>query len=122
MPKHTLKYILLTLLATPSVSLAFSLAGSTFKTTVTYLVEILNILVPILIGCAFIVFFWGLSKFILNSSKPEKIKEGKEYMMWGILVLFILLTYKTIIGLVSSDLGFGSGIPDISNILETNAK
>src|SRR3989344_4229015 len=99
----------------------FFLADSTFKTTIEYILDMIYVLVPILSGLAFIVFFWGLSKFILNADKPEKIKEGKNYMAWGILVLFILLTFKTIIGLVSSDLVIGPKDPAIPT-LKTSAE
>ena len=42
-------------------------------------------------------------------------------MAWGILVLFILLTFKTIIGLVSSDLEIGPKDPAIPT-LKTSAE
>lgn len=107
--KNKLKYLALLPLF-PTLVLAqadFNLAGSNFKSLIGYVISILDILVPILSGLAFVVFFWGLSKFILNSSKPEEIKIGKNYMAWAILALFILFTFRTIISLVSGDLGFG---------------
>lgn len=85
----------------------FNLAGSNFKSLIGYILSIINVLVPMLSGLAFIVFFWGLSKFILNSGKPEEIKNGRNYMMWAILALFILFTFRTIITLVSGDLELG---------------
>ncbi len=108
MKLEKLKYFLAIFI--PNLVLAqadFNLAGSNFKSLIGYILTIINILTPILMGLSFIVFFWGLSKFILNSSKPEEIKIGKNYMMWAILVLFVLLTFKTIITLVSTDLEFG---------------
>ncbi len=97
----------------------FNLATSNFKTLIQYLLDVLNILIPILSGLAFIVFFWGLSKFILNSNKPEEIKNGRTYMIWGVLVLFVLLTYTAIIGFVSNELEFGAVAKPTLNI---NAK
>lgn len=106
----------------PSISFAFSLAqsGTTFSTVITYIMEIIKLLIPILVGVAFIVFFWGLSKFILNSNKPEEIKNGRNKMMWGILMLFILITFNAIIGLVATELEIKI-IPDVSNVLPTDA-
>lgn len=110
-------------LISPIVSFAFSLAqsGTTFSTVITYIMEIIKLLIPILVGVAFIVFFWGLSKFILNSNKPEEIKNGRNKMMWGILMLFILITFNAIIGLMANEFEIKI-IPDVSNVLPTNAK
>lgn len=103
----------------PVVTFSFSLGvknDTTIGSTLVYITEIVDLAIPLLITVAFIVFFWGLSKFILNSNKPEEITNGKNYMMWGILVLFILLSYRTIIGLIKGDL-FGDKNTDPKSIL-----
>ena len=81
-----------------------SLLGSDFSCTIYRIVEILYLIVPLLSAAAFIVFFWGLSKFILGTDNKADIEKGKNYMLWGILALFILLTFRTIVGLIISDL------------------
>jgi hypothetical protein len=108
----------------PTLTLAaadFELAGKNFKGVVGYIIDILQILYPILFSLAFITFFWGLSKFLLNSSKPEEIKNGKNYMLWSVVILFVLITYRTMIGLVANDLEInnkGDGIePKESSVL-----
>ena len=102
------KIIIYSSLFLPSSALAFSLSSSNFKQTITYVVSFINALIPVLFLAAFIIFFWGLSKFILHSDNQENVKKGRDYMMWGILALFILLTFRTITGLISNDLGFGN--------------
>jgi mannitol-specific phosphotransferase system IIBC component len=97
------------------------LNSSTIGGVITEVTGIIGSIQPLLMAAAFLVFFWGLSKFILNSNKPEEIKNGKNYMVWGILALFILLTYMTIIGLVSNELDIGPKDPIIP-ILPTNAQ
>ncbi|MFA5888994.1 MAG: hypothetical protein WCW47_01740 [Candidatus Paceibacterota bacterium] len=118
---YKIQYLTLPIFLFPTFAFAdFSLGVNTpskFGDFIIYLKSITDLLIPILSALAFIVFFWGVSKFILNSNKPEEIKNGRNYMMWGILVLFILLTFKTIIGLVSNDLGIGSKTPNPNNIL-----
>ncbi len=86
----------------------FSLATLNFKTLVEEILSVINVLVPILFSLAFVTFFWGLSKFILNSNKAEEIAKGKSYMLWSILALFILISFRTIIVLVSSELDIGN--------------
>ena len=117
-----LQYISLVLVSfLPMTTFAdFSLAESNFQALINYVISILDILVPILSGLAFLVFFWGLSKFVLNSNKPEEIKNGKNYMMWGILALFILLTYTAVIAFVSNQFEFGG--KTVAPILKTSGQ
>lgn len=89
---------------------------TTFGTTIFYIKEIVDLTIPLLVTAAFIVFFWGLSKFILNSNKQTEIENGKTYMMWGVLALFILLSFRAIIGFIGGDL-FGNGSTDPNSIL-----
>ncbi|MCX6701767.1 MAG: hypothetical protein NTX96_01045 [Candidatus Zambryskibacteria bacterium] len=117
-----IKYFIVSILFIPSVIFAFSLGvntDTTFETTINYILEIIRLLIPILSGVAFLVFFWGLSKFILNSNKPEEIKNGKNYMIWGVFTLFILLTFMTIIGFVSNELQIGAKNPIIPTLKTT---
>src|SRR5579863_1597296 len=98
----------------------FNLAGSNFQTLIGYALSIFAILVPILEGLTFIVFFWGLSKFILNAGNKEEVSKGKTYMAWGILALFILLSYKAIIGWASNQFEFGSSV-NPKSVLDTSS-
>ena len=103
----------------PILTLAFAdfnLAGSTFRGIILYILDIISVLIPILFALAFILFFWGLSKFILNAGNKEGIQQGRDYMLWGILALFILVSLKPIINLISNELEFGSN-PTVNGIL-----
>ena len=98
----------------PVLVSAFTLGAQTdsnFNSVVNEIVSILSLLRPLLMGCAFLLFFWGLSLFILNSDKPEKIKDGRNYMLWGILALFILLTYGVIVQMMASEFGVDTNKP-----------
>ena len=87
------------------MNLAFSLfdAGTNFKMVIEYAISLISVLIPILVAFAFIFFFWGLSKFILNSGNKEGIGQGRDYMLWGILALFVLLSFRSIISWVAAN-------------------
>ncbi len=89
-------------------SFSLSAAGTTFHDVIFYLLDLLYILIPILFSLAFIVFFWGLSKFILSSGNQADLEKGKNYMLWGTLALFILISFRAILSLVSADFEFGN--------------
>jgi hypothetical protein len=114
MTPYKTKHILLTLfILFPLTVSAFDLfaAGTTFKSIIIEVVDLINILIPILVAFAFIFFFWGLSKFILGSDNKEEIKKGQNYMLWGILALFILFSFRTLITFVMNDLELGNDTP-----------
>ena len=96
------------MLSVPSITLAIP---ETFKEIAVSVLSFIRLLVPVLSTAAFIVFFWGLSKFILNSGNEADIRKGKDYMLWGILALFILLTFRAIITLVAGEFQFGTTSP-----------
>ncbi len=101
--------IILSVFLTPVLVFGFSLKASTFRSFILYILSIIYVLIPILFALAFIFFFWGLSKFILNSGSKTDIDNGKNYMIWGIVILFVLISFRTIIGLISKELEIGDG-------------
>ncbi len=118
MQKQSLKfYSLILFLVFPSIGLAqtFSLEDSTFSGVINEIISVLNILRPILFGLAFIVFFWGLSQFILHSDNKASVENGKKYMFWGVIALFVLVSFMAIITFVAKDLELGT--PSIPSVL-----
>jgi hypothetical protein len=55
---------------------------------------------------AFVVFFWGLAKIILKSDNPTEVKNGRDYMMWGLIALFCLVALTGIIDFLMVELEF----------------
>ena len=88
----------------------FVLQESNFKGVICYIIGLIKIVNPILFFLAFILFFWGLTKFIINSPGEKELKVGKNYMLWGIIALFVLVTFQAIIGIITNEFGFGNGI------------
>jgi hypothetical protein len=66
--------------------------------------EVLNLLIPVLIAAAIVVFFWGLVQYIWH---PE-IETGRKTMIAGILSLFIMVSIWGIVGLAQNALLGGS--------------
>lgn len=69
-------------------------------------------LVPIFVGIAILVFFWGIIKFIANAGDEKAIAEGKQFMIWGMVGLFVIVSFWGIIGFLQESLDIGgSGLP-----------
>lgn len=79
-----------------------------FTKLVDLFVELIQAALPVIAGLALLVFLWGLAKFIFRVSDDEKaLEDGKNLMKWGLIALFLLLSFWAIIQVVHEDLGFG---------------
>lgn len=73
--------------------------------------DLLNMIIPVLIALALVIFFWGLIKYITKSGSEEGQKEGRKIMIAGLVVLFIMVSVWGIIRLAQNTLGVGGAPP-----------
>lgn len=52
--------------------------------------NLLTLVIPILFILATIVFLWGIVVFLTAAGDPEKVKEGRGLMLWGIIALAVM--------------------------------
>lgn len=72
--------------------------------------------VPLLMTVALIMFFVGMIRFIASAGDETKRKEGKQFMLWGIIGLFVMLTIFGILGVLVNTFGItGFAIPQFGN-------
>jgi hypothetical protein len=86
-----------------------------FKELVAYVIDLINLLLPVIVGLSLLVFFWGLVKFLYRAGDAKSHAEGRNLMIWGIIALFVMLSYYSLISIFSHDLGFSGSIPDNSS-------
>jgi hypothetical protein len=76
---------------------------------------ILNMLIPVLIAAALVVFFWGLVKYI--QSPGEGLSDGRNMMIAGLLSLFIMVSVWGLVNLAQNAFGVsGSGSVQIPQV------
>jgi len=56
----------------------------------------------LVVGLAFVAFFWGLAKFIMNADDETARSEGKQFMIWGIIALFVIISIMAILGVLNN--------------------
>jgi hypothetical protein len=62
-----------------------------------------NILVPIIIAIAFIVFLWGVFKYyVLNGANDSERAKGHQFILWGLIGLTIIFVVWGLVNLVAS--------------------
>jgi protein-S-isoprenylcysteine O-methyltransferase Ste14 len=70
---------------------------------------VISSLVPIFMTLALLVFIWGLIKYISSAGDPEKAKEGKSIMIWGVVALFVMATIWGLTGTIATFFGVDNG-------------
>ena len=53
---------------------------------------------------ALVAFFFGLAKFMFKAS-TNSIEQGKQFMIWGTLAMFVMLSVWGIVGFIQHELG-----------------
>lgn len=97
-------YLLLVSWALP----AFVSAAPTVEGIFTRGIDIVKLVIQFLWVLAFAVFLWGIVKFIAAAGSQEKRKEAKNLIVYGLIGLFILLSFMGIIAILQNTI-FGEG-------------
>jgi len=108
------KYILasLALVLTPAV--AFGALGG-LRNLLIEIYGILQLLDNLIFGIALVYFFWGVAQFILKSGEEKAREEGRKKMIWGLVALFVLVSWWGILLFMGSLVGVDPVNPNTVN-------
>lgn len=62
--------------------------------------------IPLLFTLAVVAFVWGVIQFYLNPNNEEKRKKGKEFIVGGLIALFVMVSIWGIIKIFTTTFGF----------------
>lgn len=83
---------------------------STLKGIIDSFAEIIGqSLVTLLFGMALAAFIWGVIRMVIAAGDQNKREEGKKWLVWGILGMFVIVGLWGIVGFLSSTFGIGLG-------------
>lgn len=72
---------------------------------------LMNAVVPLLGALAVVGFIYGIIKYFLNPDNEEKRKEGKSFMFWGLVTLFVMVSIWGLVSLFSNSFLGNGGKP-----------
>jgi hypothetical protein len=79
-----------------------------FKTVIDILIWLkciaVAVLIPLIFAAAFVVFLWGMLKF-MYANESKKREEAKKLVWWGLIGLFVMVSVWGIIKIVGTTLG-----------------
>ena len=89
-----------------------TLAGNPrFQDLLCYLTNIINdSVIPLIFALATVMFIWGAVKFfIIDVDEEAKRKQGKQFMIWGIIALAVMLSVWGLVGILRTTFGINTG-------------
>ena len=65
--------------------------------------DLIQAIVPVLIGLAVLFFIWGILRYVVAKSEDEQ-KEAKSIILWGVIVLFVMVSIWGLVNLLGDTL------------------
>lgn len=88
-----------------------------FQDLVCYITRIINnSIIPLIFALATVFFIWGAVKYLIIGAADEKNREqGRQFMIWGIIALAVMLSVWGLVGILSATFGItgGSFLPQV---------
>ncbi len=88
-----------------------SAAVTTVPQLLTKIEEILNVVIPFIIGLAVFTIIWGIFVYITKASEEEKRTEAKLYIVWGIIAVFCMLSIWGFVNILVSSFNLDTTVP-----------
>lgn len=63
--------------------------------------DLISLIIPLIMSLAVLAFLWGLANYIFHGGNETKRKEGQQFIVWGIIVLFVMVSVWGLVGIVS---------------------
>ncbi len=78
-------------------------SGTTFGTLVGNVIDLINLVIPLLFAVVFIVIVWKvIDAWILNTDNESKRAEGRQLIIVAVIVFVIMLSVWGIVSLLRS--------------------
>jgi len=72
--------------------------------------DIIAATVPVIIGLAVLVFIWGILRYVV-AKDSEKQNEAKSIILWGIIILFVMVSIWGLVNLLGDTLQLDNSAP-----------
>lgn len=89
----------------PIGALAQGINLSPIQSLIGAVASVLRAVVPVLVTLGLAVFLWGLVRYLWGSGAEPDLKNAKQLMMWGLVILFVMVSVWGIIDLMQLALG-----------------
>ncbi len=84
---------------------------TTFGGLINRLNQILNTIVPFIVGLAVFIIIWGIFTYITHAEEEEKRQEAKQFVLWGVIGVFLMLSVWGFVNILVNSFSLKKDIP-----------
>ena len=70
--------------------------------------------IPLIITLALASFVWGVVQYVINTDEEAKRAKGRQFMIWGIVALTVMVSVWGLVNLVGGSFGIQNVIPKVN--------
>ena len=78
--------------------------SSSLADVVSYIIGIINTIIPILTTLALVIFLWSGVRYIMTAQETKGKGPEREALLWGLVALFVLFSVWGILGILQNTL------------------
>ncbi len=82
--------------------------------------RVVNAIIPFLVGLAVLVIIWGVFNYISGAGDEEKRAQAKQYIIWGVVGVFIMLSVWGLVNVLTNTAVFDE-TPDAAPIVNPDS-
>lgn len=76
-----------------------------------YVLCIINTsVIPLIFALALVSFIWGVVQFVINGDDEAKKTKGKNFMIWGIIALAVMISVWGLVRIVGNTFGVNATV------------
>ncbi len=89
-----------------------NLAGNpNFQDLLCYITRIINdSVIPLIFAIATAMFVWGVVQFVINTDEEAKKAKGKQFMIWGIIALTVMVSVWGLVAILGGTFGLNTSV------------
>ncbi len=77
---------------------------------------IVRTIIPLTVALALLIFLWGVLLYIKNSEDVEKREEGRQFMLFGIIGLAVMVSVWGLVQILTNTLGVPLTLPSLNQL------
>lgn len=84
---------------------------SKLQDVLCYVTKIINnSIIPLIFALALAMFIWGVVQFVLNSDEEAKKEKGRQFMLWGIIALTVMVSVWGLVAILGKTFGIETNV------------
>jgi uncharacterized membrane protein YidH (DUF202 family) len=96
------------------LSCTFVVANAKLQDLLSYGTCIINrSVIPLIFTLAMLMFIWGVVQYVINDDEEAKKAKGKQFMIWGIIALAVMVSVWGLVNIVGSTFGIKNVVPQL---------